>query len=81
MQVVGENCIFRLHELLLYQQKDPIRFWIEEYAFSEGETTLLREQIEVRLPASMLAKFTVVGLAVVDRSGMAGLRGRCRHKW
>lgn len=28
-------------------QSEPIRFWIEEYAFSEGETTLLRKQIEV----------------------------------
>ena len=29
----------------------PLRFWIDEYAFSEGETAILRESINVR-PAS-----------------------------
>lgn len=26
----------------------PLRFWIDEYAFSEGETAILRENIYVR---------------------------------
>lgn len=25
----------------------PLRFWLDEYAFTPGETTLLREEIEV----------------------------------
>lgn len=25
----------------------PLRFWIDEYAFSEGETAILRENIDV----------------------------------
>ncbi len=31
-------------------QSPPVRFWLEEYAFGEGETAILREQIEVLLP-------------------------------
>lgn len=26
----------------------PLRFWLDEYAFTPGETTLLKEEIEVR---------------------------------
>ena len=26
----------------------PLRFWIDEYAFSEGETAILRENINAR---------------------------------
>ncbi len=25
----------------------PLRFWLDEYAFTPGETTLLKEEIEV----------------------------------
>lgn len=28
----------------------PLRFWVDEYAFTPGETTLLREEIEVSRP-------------------------------
>lgn len=28
----------------------PLRFWVDEYAFTPGETTLLREEIEVSWP-------------------------------
>ncbi|BDA46895.1 probable tubulin polyglutamylase ttll6 [Coccomyxa sp. Obi] len=36
-------------------ESEPIRFWIEEYAFSEGETTLLREQIEASHGAAVIS--------------------------
>ncbi|KAK9832730.1 hypothetical protein WJX81_005345 [Elliptochloris bilobata] len=33
----------------------PLRFWIDEYAFSEGETAILRENIEASGGAAVLA--------------------------
>lgn len=41
--------VFRNHDMLgpLALQGSSVRFWLEEYAFGEGETTLLREQIKV----------------------------------
>lgn len=30
----------------------PLRFWLDEYAFTPGETTLLKEEIEVCVTAA-----------------------------
>ena len=37
----------------LQENHAALRFWIDEYAFSEGETAILRENIKVR-PADRL---------------------------
>ena len=31
----------------------PLRFWLDEFAFTPGETTLLKEEIEVCIKAFM----------------------------
>lgn len=31
------------------QARNPVRFWIDEFPFSEGETKILRESIEVSI--------------------------------
>ena len=37
-------------DIFIFLQSPSVRFWLEEYAFGEGETAILREQIEVLLP-------------------------------
>ena len=59
---------------LLALQGSPVRFWLEEYAFGEGETILLREQIKVR--ALLTAHCITVPDAFAAKQ-IASLR-RCR---
>lgn len=44
--MIRSSC-YRNPEKDLTSQGTTVRFWLEEYAFSEGETALLREQIKV----------------------------------
>ncbi len=49
-------------------QGASVRFWIEEYAFGEGETALLREQIEVEWLQLDLALLCQTSLANIIMS-------------
>lgn len=32
---------------VLLQQQQPVRYWIDEYTFADGETALLRDSLQV----------------------------------
>lgn len=45
---LGSVCIINYHAIMPQGNSSlPLRVWLDEYAFTSGETTLLREEIEV----------------------------------